>query len=44
MLYDYLQRDLVTQAVIDDSEGNVKSALNHYTQAIEYFIAAVECM
>lgn len=35
-------RHLVTQAVTDDSKGSIKSALNYYTQAIEYFIPAVE--
>lgn len=38
-----LQRDLVSQAVADDSKRDVKSALNGYTEAIEYFIPAIEC-
>ena len=38
-----VQRELVTQAVTYDREQNITSALNYYTQAIEYFIPAIEC-
>ena len=37
------QRSLVTEAVTKDSDGTVTAAVDHYTQAIEYFLPAIEC-
>ena len=37
------QRSLVTEAVSKDSDGTVTAAVDHYTQAIEYFLPAIEC-
>ena len=33
----------MVQAVAADCESNTKSALAHYTQAIEYFMPAMKC-
>ena len=33
----------MTKAVTSDSEGRLSTAITFYTQALEYFIPALEC-
>ena len=40
----HLQRSLIKQAVVKDSEGKLSLAVALYCEALEHFLPALECM